>query len=172
MHVELPAGYRSSIAVVNIFEQGDGDRISFPSGGFQALDCFINGEKKNFHDYLLEKKIDTRLPLVSDFCGTMVNVSIQGLLAETKAVQFYAPVFEGVEYRVAGPVEDYAAKFQVAVPGEVVRPAFACNCILNFLYGELEGKKTGVITGPMTFGEIAYQLLNQTMVYVEVEKIS
>jgi hypothetical protein len=171
MHVELPAEYRSNISVVNIFEQGGGDEISFPGGGFQASECFINGECKNFHDYVLEKKIDTRLPLVSDFCGTMVNVSIQGLLEKEKAVQFYAPVFEGVSYRVAKPVEDYAADFHVAVPGKAVNPAFACNCILNFLYGELEGKKTGTITGPMTFGEIAYQLLNQTMVFLEIDKI-
>lgn len=32
------------------------------------------------------------------------------------------------------------------------------------LYGGLEGRKTGHITGPITFGEIAHQLLNQTMV--------
>ena len=46
---------------------------------------------------------------------------------------------------------------------------FSCNCILNYLYSELEGKKTGGITGPITFGEIAYQLLNQTMVYLTIE---
>ena len=44
--------------------------------------------------------------------------------------------------------------------------AFSCNCILNYLYSELEGKQTGPITGPITFGEVAYQLLNQTMVYL------
>lgn len=170
MHVELPADYRSTIKVVNIFDQGDGDAISFPIDGFQTVDCFINGEKRNFHDYLIEKEIDTRLPLVSDFCGTMVNVSIQSLIAAEKAVQFYAPIFEGVEYRIAKPVEDYAASFRVAVPGDVHKPAFACNCILNFLYGELEGKKLGIITGPMTFGEIAYQLLNQTLVFLEIDK--
>ena len=43
-------------------------------------------------------------------------------------------------------------------------PVFACNCILNYLYGKLEGKKTGHLTGPFTFGEIAHQLLNQTLV--------
>lgn len=171
MHVELPAEYRSNISVVNIFEQGDGDEISFPAGGFQVTDCFINGGRKNFHDYVLEKKIDTRLPLVADFCGTMVNVSIQALVENEKAVQFYAPVFEGVGYRIAGLVEDYAAKFHAAVPTKSAKPVFACNCILNFLYGELEGKKTGAITGPMTFGEIAYQLLNQTMVFLEIGKI-
>ena len=46
--------------------------------------------------------------------------------------------------------------------------AFSCNCILNFLYSDLEGKHTGHIIGPMTFGEIGYQLLNQTMVFLNV----
>ena len=171
MHIELPASYQSQISVVNIFEMGDGDVISFPEGGFQCSDCYINGEKRNFHDYVLEKKIDTRLPLVSNFCGTMVNVSIQGLNEKEKSVQFYAPIFEGVEYKFAKPVDDYAAKFQSEIPGDAVSPAFACNCILNFLYGSLEGKTTGTITGPMTFGEIAYQLLNQTMVFLEINRI-
>ncbi|MFZ0931059.1 MAG: hypothetical protein WAN11_20805 [Syntrophobacteraceae bacterium] len=171
MHIELPAEYRSSIGVVNIFEAADGHEISFPMGGFQAEECFINGERKNFYDYVLEMKIDTRLPLIADFCGTMVNVSIQSLLEKEKAVQFYAPVFEGVSYRIAKPVANYSAKFHDAVSSKDVKTYYACNCILNFLYGELEGKKTGNITGPMTFGEIAYQLLNQTMVFLEIDKI-
>jgi hypothetical protein len=33
----------------------------------------------------------------------------------------------------------------------------------------LEGKKTGGVTGPITFGEIAYQLLNQTLAYISVK---
>jgi len=42
---------------------------------------------------------------------------------------------------------------------------------LNYLYSGLEGKKTGNVTGPITFGEVAYQLLNQTMVYMTIENI-
>lgn len=38
------------------------------------------------------------------------------------------------------------------------------------MYAHLEGKKTGAIKGPMTFGEIAYILLNQTMVYLTFEE--
>ncbi|MEO0003956.1 MAG: hypothetical protein RLZZ22_1648, partial [Pseudomonadota bacterium] len=45
---------------------------------------------------------------------------------------------------------------------------FSCNCILNFLFGELEGKAIGGVEGPITFGEIGYQLLNQTMVAVRL----
>ncbi|MGO9017966.1 MAG: DUF6976 family protein [Syntrophobacteraceae bacterium] len=62
--------------------------------------------------------------------------------------------------------------FEEFLPAKSIRRTYyACNCILNFLYGELEGKKTGNITGPMTFGEIAYQLLNQPMVFLEIDKI-
>ena len=48
---------------------------------------------------------------------------------------------------------------------------FSCNCVLNYLFSNLENKKTGAFVGPVTFGEIAYQLLNQTLVYLEVKDI-
>jgi hypothetical protein len=85
-------------------------------------------------------------------------------------VSLYAPVFTGVKYRIAAPVPDYIGSFAKALP-KGVNPAFSCNCILNFLYSELEGKVTAGITGPVTFGEIAYQLLNQTLVYLTIEKV-
>ena len=47
---------------------------------------------------------------------------------------------------------------------------YSCNCILNYLYGEMEGKSVSGFTGPMTFGEIAYMLLNQTLVRLELQK--
>ena len=72
--------------------------------------------------------------------------------------------------RHARPVGDYVAEFTSGLPkGLDGRVAFSCNCILNYLHSGLEGRKTGGIVGPITFGEIAYQLLNQTMVYVTVE---
>ena len=48
---------------------------------------------------------------------------------------------------------------------------FSCNCILNYQYAELEGEKTKGFTGPVTFGEVAYQLLNQTMVYLTIDDV-
>ena len=46
---------------------------------------------------------------------------------------------------------------------------FSCNCILNFLFGGLEGQKIGELYGPVTFGEIGYQLLNQTLVVLRID---
>jgi hypothetical protein len=72
-------------------------------------------------------------------------------------------VFGGIEYRLAAPLSDYAAAFRQAVGESHEDAAFACNCILNYVYGELEGRSIGRVFGPMTFGEIACQLLNQTL---------
>lgn len=168
MHVTIPAKYSAQIGIVNIFRQGGGDAVSFPEPGFRVTQCVVNGVRQNFYDYITSRGVDWRLPLVADFCGAMVNVSVQGLDAGSHAVDLYAPVFEGVTYRFAAPVENYAAQFAGAIPAAVKGPVFTCNCVLNYLYGALEGRSTGDMVGPMTFGEIAYQLLNQTMVYITV----
>lgn len=167
LHAKLPPGKEAEIKIVNLFKQGSGDHLTFPCDGFVVEDCQVHGETRNFADYLIEQKIDTRLPLVADYSGAMVNVSIQEVDAKGRKVKLYAPVFEGVDYRIAAPVEDYVGQFTAEIRGKAA-PTFACNCILNFLYSELEGKSTGAFTGPVTFGEIAYQLLNQTLVYVEI----
>jgi hypothetical protein len=80
-------------------------------------------------------------------------------------------VFKNIKYRIAKNISDYVKAFNERL-AEIkdTNIVFSCNCILNFLYGELEGKNIGVLTGPVTFGEIAYQLVNQTLVYVSVEE--
>ncbi len=169
MHCALPAGKTAAIGIINMFTPGAGDAIAFETEGFAVEECLVNGQKTNFAEYLVSKKIDTQLPLVADYAGTMVNVSFQSVDEKAKKVALYAPVFKGVEYRIAGPVGDYVKEFSARLEHERIVPVFSCNCILNFLYSKLEGKKTGGFCGPITFGEIAYQLLNQTLVYLEIK---
>jgi hypothetical protein len=164
LHVALPANKQAELEIVSIFKGGEGDIIHFKDEGFHAVGCHINGKPANLADYIIAKGIRTEFPLVGDYCGCPVNVSIQNVDAETHCVDLFAPVFPGVDYRFAEPVEDYASAFSAVVGADREEPDFACNCILNFLYGKLEGKKTGSVTGPITFGEIAHQLLNQTLV--------
>jgi hypothetical protein len=84
-------------------------------------------------------------------------------------VNFYAPVFPGIKYRIAKSISDYEHEFNSRLTGHTAESAvFSCNCVLNFLYGGLEGKRTKGFNGPITFGEIAYQLVNQTLVYITV----
>lgn len=168
MHVSLPSNQVANINIVNLFEQGNGPKITFPETGFNVGTCLVDGQETNLAEYINDNGIDTRLPLVADYNGLNVNVSVQAVNAGDVAL--YAPVFSDVEYQFATPVEDYMATFNNKLSGEDTnKSSFGCNCILNFLYSELEGKKTGALTGPITFGEVAYQLLNQTLVYMTIE---
>jgi hypothetical protein len=169
MHVNLPPEMYAKANIVNLFLQGQGDIITFPTSGFEAAECLINGKTRNFAEYVETQKIDTQLPLVADYMGAMVNVSFQSVDARAGKVAFYAPVFRGVQYKIAEPISDYAAEFEKKLNARNVHPVCTCNCILNYLYAKLEGKKTGDVVGPITFGEIAYMLLNQTLVYLTFE---
>jgi len=164
LHVALPANKQADLEILSIFKGGESDLIHFKEESFQVAGCLINGKPANLADYIATKGIRTEFPLVGDYCGCPVNVSILNVDPVTHCVDLYAPVFPGVDYHFAAPVEDYASAFVEAIGVDAPEPEFACNCILNFLYGKLEGKKTGNVTGPITFGEIAHQLLNQTLV--------
>ncbi len=167
LHVELPPGKTAKIKTLNIFKQGDGDRLNFPSDGFSASTAYVNDQRVDFADYIKKQKINTILALVGDFKGKMINTSIRKVNGK---VEFYAPVFADIDYKLAEPIEDYIQSFEENIP-EISDNAifFSCNCILNYQYAGLEGKILKGFTGPMTFGEVAYQLLNQTMVYLVIE---
>ena len=165
LHVELPATVVADLDIINRFSQGDGPAIVFPDTGFTAGPCTIDGRSANFAKYLVEKNIDTRLPLVANYAGAMINVSMQAVDAQRGDVRFYAPVVAGETYHLAHPVTDYAGSFDAHDDvHHHDRQTLACNCILNFLHADLDGKTTGGFVGPVTFGEIAYILLNQTLV--------
>lgn len=169
MHVTLPKNQFADIGIVNIFEQGTGDVLRVEQDGFSFEHVLVNGKKQNFATYLKEGGYDTKLPVVADFMGSKINTSFQAVNDTT--VDFYAPLFKDIEYRLAKPVPDYINTFNSMIP-EMNKSsvAFSCNCILNYLYAEMEGKQTGGFTGPITFGEVAYQLLNQTMVYLDIQE--
>ncbi len=168
LHVPVSPGLQVHLDIVNPFAPAPGPTIAFAEGGFSAGDCLIDGQPANLHDWLLDGGVDTRLPLVADYCGALVNVSIKAMDAAARRVAFYAPVFAGVAYRCAQPLADPVDSFRRALagqppPGTLV---LSCNCILNYLHCGLEGRTLGAMRGPATFGEIAYQLLNQTLVYL------
>ena len=167
VHVELPERDEVAVEIINLFQPGDGDTITFGDSSFSVTDVLVNGKKTNFAQYLTEHAVDTRLPLVADYNGAMINVSIQKVDAAAGTVDLYAPVFPEINYHIAAPVGDYVANFAAHLHAGA-EPAFACNCILNYLYAGLEGRSTAPLFGPMTFGEIAYMLLNQTAVSLTI----
>jgi hypothetical protein len=169
LHLEVPIGKTAVIKSINIFSQDESSPvIEFTEEGFSAVKCLVDGKETVLADYIAQNGIDTKLPLVGDYSGNGVNISFKSV--ENGVVSFYAPVFSGIRYRMAKSISDYEREFSSRLAGHMNTAAvFSCNCILNFLYGGLEGKNIKGFAGPVTFGEIAYQLVNQTLVYVTVE---
>lgn len=168
MYLKLPEGKSAMINMINIFTDDKTDPvIRFFENDLSATRCTVNGQEVNFAEYIEKKGIDFRMPLVADYNGSYINTSVKGFNNGT--VSFYAPVFKNVDYRFANRVDDYAAEFLNRINAAGAHaPVFSFNCILNYLYGNLNGKKIPPYTGPVTFGEIAYQLVNQTLVYCEI----
>lgn len=166
MQLTLPEDKTIELGIINLFKEGDGDVIEFTETGFSASKAIVNGQTVDFVQYCKEKAIDPKVPLVSNYFGAHINTSFQSL--DGDAVRFYAPVFKGQKYCQAVNIEDYASTFESSIDLDGETLFFSCNCILNYLYGELEGKTVKSIKGPVTFGEIAYQLLNQTLAYARI----
>jgi hypothetical protein len=171
MHSGLPDNKAAELEVANIFKPGDGDSIVFFETGFSAREAMVSGKKRKLVEYLDEIGVDDRLPLVANYYGTMINTSFQSIDRESGLVSFYAPVFKGLEYKQARPFEDYVTEFLSMTPKDAENVLWSCNCILNYLYSELKDKKTGNFKGPITFGEIAYQLMNQTLVFLRINDV-
>lgn len=167
MHLDLKVDKYCQINNINLFSQGQGDVITFPNTGTRIRECNINGEKKIFSKYLKDNQISGEIPLVASYHGAQINVSFKSI--GTDEVLLYAPVFKGVQYKMATAVVNYEQKFLSELKKMDSKPIFSCNCILNFVFAHLEGKKIGELVGPITFGEIAYILLNQTMVYITIQ---
>ena len=167
--VALPETAEVDLDIVNLFAPGEGEGISFPEGGFDVTDCLIGGVPTNLARYIVEHGIDTSLPLVADYAGAMINVSFQSVDAESGRVRFFAPVVPGTIYRLARPVTDYGAAYANAASQGSAADMLSCNCILNYRYAKLEGRPTGGFVGPVTFGEFAYILLNQTLSRLSVQ---
>lgn len=169
LHVELAEEARVDLDILNIFTQSEAPETTFvfDADGFAAKTATVQGRRVELAHYIAEKGLDVRLPLVANYAGALVNVSIQAIDGASGEVKFYAPVRAGVEYRMARPLGNYVTAFAEGA-GSGGAGQYSCNCILNYLYGNLEGCRTGEFLGPVTFGEIAYILLNQTLVRMDI----
>ncbi len=169
LHCELADNKFADLEIVNIYEQSQSVCFTFPEDSFTCSDCLINGEAGNLADYLTENKIDLSLPLVADHGGALINADIQKVDVEGRSVSFFAPILSTQEYKIAEPIVDRYAAFLETMPEDNSSVICSCNCLSSYLQLGLNGKTTKGITCPFTFGEIAYILVNQTMVLLSVK---
>lgn len=157
-HVSLPPRLAPHVHIANPHQPGDGDPLGFSTAGFSTRQCLVGGRTVDLLDHMREHGIDPGRPLIADCFGTPVNVSIRAVDEATGTVHFWAPVFPNLRYRFAAPPPPGMGPHLPAG----VRPAFACSCVMN---------ATPASAGPLAFGEIAYVLHNQTMVYLTIDPV-
>lgn len=172
LHCSLLPSKIARLEIVNIFEQSEEFCVEVFDDTFKVKDCLINGELVNLYQFIKDNEIDISHPLIYDYAGAPVNVSFQLLSANTKEVVFYAPLFKNRKYYFSKKLYNYQEAFQAKISNVLERETsiiYNCNCILNYLYGELDKHDIG-FSGATTFGEIAYYLLNQTFTYLAIDE--
>jgi hypothetical protein len=117
--------------------------------------------KRNFSAYLREVGFDGKLPFVANYSGAMINVVCCGTSEEEVYVS--APVFPSVDYRIAEIDQNIS---EPALISEHI--IFSATCIGNFIQPDICAQYLKKMNGPVVYGEIAYQLLNQTTIYVTI----
>ena len=169
MHVELPDDKRALVSVVNIFTADEQSPvIEFDKEGFFSKDFIVDGKKECIVDYAAAHNIDLQLPFVGEYSGSEINTSIVAF-GEDKMLTFGAPLFQGIQYRFAKPLDNYAEAFISKITDIPNKECvFSCNCISNMYHGDLQKYDLGGFYGPYVYGEIAYQLVNQTLVYLQI----
>lgn len=170
LYVSLAEQYFAQLHIANLFGPGSGPEIRFLHPGMSTDgDCLIGGVSGNLARYMEAQNIDRRLPLVADHEGALLNVAILKADAQTGRMVFLSPVSPSLTYRFAEEVLDYEAEFtRTAAEIEIGESAHACICALHYQYAglakALNTKPGGTnITAPVTFGQIAYTVLNQTL---------
>ncbi len=169
LHIKLPANKVGRIEIINPYEQGNGDEVTFEQDGFSISDCFVNGVRTNFYNYM-HKRDDLFLPLVADYAGAKINVAVM-MDDQNKRVKFFAPVFRDTLYKIAKPVQtDYIHFLSDKLQREgKSRIEYSYSCLYNYFNFALEKKPIPGLVGTFTFGEIGYQLLNVTFVYLVIQ---
>jgi hypothetical protein len=173
IHISLPKNKIARTEILNLDTiQPDSDKIEFPKTSFVQSDCLINGKKRNIAEYLTDIKYKEKAPrpLIANINGALINRDIKEINTETKEVTFFSTVFEGDSYYLTTIIDDYQSLFNERLKEFKNNPIYTSICVSYYLLGGLENKKINV-KGAFAFGEIAFQLLNKTLVLLEIDEV-
>ena len=174
MHIQLPEGKFAEIHAVSALKPGDGDVIEFEENCQRIENVLINGVRQNFRQYMIDKQIDRSNEYINVLtgdhdAGVVTNVGIYED-RETdleKYVSIAVPVFKGISYRLAKV--DYNYSYENMNEQEIV---YSCACVGNYVRPDIFTNFLMKTNGPFVYGEVAYILLNFSIVYVTVGNIS
>jgi len=164
MNVTLAENKYAEIHIFNPFKQSDSDVIMFEESGLKIKDAMINGVKRNFTEYLQEINYNIQIPLVANYSGAMINDTIVAIVG--KEVLMSAPVFKNMEYRM-GIIDENIVEPSFGFDSII----FSATCVGNFMQSHICDNYLKKMNGPVVFGEIAYQQVGHTTLYLTVDDV-
>ena len=174
MYIELPDFLAARAEIVN-FDTIDENTptIVFPKDGFVQSDCTIDGKPANIADYF-ENTVKPRLggytQMITSQNGALINRDVKIVDTKKGEVTFFSPVSAGDTYHLVKNGADYLSMFNNTLSSKRCDVLTCFSCVSYYSGGNFDGRaicKNGVYA----FGEIGYQLLNKTIVTLEIDKV-
>lgn len=174
MYIELPDFLAARAEIVN-FDTIDENTptIVFPKDGFVQSDCTIDGKPANIADYF-ENTVKPRLggytQMITSQNGALINRDVKIVDTKKGEVTFFSPVYAGDTYHLVKNGADYLSMFNNTLSSKRCDVLTCFSCVSYYSGGNFDGRaicKNGVYA----FGEIGYQLLNKTVVTLEIDKV-
>ena len=170
MYVKVSDRLRVRAEIMNMDSIDDTTpALKFPKTGFTQSDCLIDGKPGNIASYLeaVKARIGHYPQLITSQNGALVNRDTKSVDVQKGEAVFFSPAYESDVYYIVKQNNDYQATFNRRLGRKT--DVIACvSCTSYFWLGDFEYKHID-FNGVYTFGEIAYQLLNKTIVTLEVD---
>ena len=170
MYVKVSDRLRVRTEIMNLDTIDDTTpSLKFPKTGFKQSDCLIDGKPGNIASYLeaVKGRIGHYPQLITSQNGALVVRDVKSVNVETGEAVFFSPAYESDVHYIVKQNNDYLATFNRRLGRKT--DVIAClSCTSYFWQGDFEYRHID-FNGVYTFGEIAYQLLNKTIVTLEVD---
>ncbi len=171
LHVELPANKVARAEILNLDTiDTKSPAIRFPKTSYTQGECTIDGKAANIAEFLTEIKYKPLMPIIANYNGALINRDIKIVDTHKNEVTFFSPVFHDETYYLANFIDNCHELFGEKLVTQGRNIPYCCICVSYYGMGNLENKKIQA-EGVFAFGEIAFQLLNQTLVFLEIDEI-
>ncbi|MDR1601856.1 MAG: hypothetical protein LBS42_05455 [Tannerella sp.] len=155
MHVGLPAGKYAEVHIHSPFKIRPDVTVVFEESTVAPQDALINGERQNLREYMLRHDINFIHPLIVNLAGINICVTF---IYDTEQLTTMTALFKGVNY--------YFSELDTQV-WEIPQDRIYALCCLYYVQNP-DPERLCQMTGPVTYGEIGYQMVTQSIVYLTV----
>jgi hypothetical protein len=155
MHVGLPADKYAEIHIHSPFKIHSDVTVVFDENTVAPQEALINGERQNLREYMIRHNINFQYPLIVNLAGINICVTFN---YDASQLTTMTALFKGVNYHFSEP------DTQV---WEIPQDRIYALCCLYYIINP-DPEKLSQMTGPVTYGEIAYQMVTQSVVYLTI----